>query len=329
MKRYTEASATTVAAMDIPEDEDAVNQTADLDVDMAEMSLGQRLTALNGPDPARRREADSDSERDDNAREQGDAVPAGSLTRTLTQALHSSDSRLLETCLSHSDPRLVQNTVRRLPQQLAVPLIHACTERLARGKRGAAMKGRGAGSGAGAQRGAAMIGWIRAVLAVHGAHLMTMPDLVTRLAGLHATLSSRLALQESLLGLSGRLDMVLRQIELRSEAGPAQLASKPGSGINGVGKKTKEVRRYVEGESEDEDEDEDMDVAIEEGDDNGSIEDVALGGFSDEEEDDEEEDESESEDDDDEGDSDEPALNSFIDDEAEEWSDEDDEDESD
>ena len=42
-----------------------------------------------------------------------------------------------------------------------------------------------------------------------------MPDLVARLSGLHATLTQRLTLQESLLSLSGRLEMVISQIEMR------------------------------------------------------------------------------------------------------------------
>ena len=50
-----------------------------------------------------------------------------------------------------------------------------------------------------------------------------MPDLVARLSGLHATLTQRLTLQESLLSLSGRLDMVISQIEMRSSGPPAPL----------------------------------------------------------------------------------------------------------
>ena len=50
-----------------------------------------------------------------------------------------------------------------------------------------------------------------------------MPDLVARLSGLYQTLTARLALQDSLLSLSGRLDMVISQIEMRSSAAPAPL----------------------------------------------------------------------------------------------------------
>ena len=99
-------------------------------------------------------------------------VPAHSLSRTLVQALHSADTRLLETCLLHSDEGLVLNTVRRLPPQLAVPLLTACVERLGRGA--GANTGKGGGGGASAQRGTGLVKWVRAVLVVHTAHLMTV-----------------------------------------------------------------------------------------------------------------------------------------------------------
>lgn len=160
------------------DDAEARNIEGDLDVDLAELSLGQRLTAVSGTGHS----ADSSDEDESSAAAQNSrrsrreaangAVPAASLTRTLIQALHSSDSRLLETCLAHSEATLIRNTVRRLPPQLAVPLITACVERLGRGNRGANMKGRG--GGASSQRGTAMIKWIKVVLAAHSGHLMTV-----------------------------------------------------------------------------------------------------------------------------------------------------------
>jgi U3 small nucleolar RNA-associated protein 5 len=146
-----------------------------------------------------------------------------------------------------------------------------------------------------------------------------MPDLVARLSGLHATLTSRLALQESLLSLSGRLEMVLSQIELRSSSAPAPLAAVPKKKQPKV--QTSVVNRYVEGESEDDDE---MKVEVENDDDEASVEDIEFGKDQDETDEEEAEDDSE-EDDEDEGG---PKLNGFIDDEAAE-SDEDDSEEDD
>lgn len=306
-----------------------------LDVDLAELSLGQRLTAVSGGDQGAQLGSTSESEDEGDGltkqpngkprKSRGaapDSVPASSLTRTLIQALHSSDSRLLETCLSHSDPLLIRSTVRKLPPQLAVPLLTACVDRLGRGHRAANMKG--GGGGASSQRGISLIAWVKVVLTVHSGHLMTvspcfvhgflslnpykflqMPDLITRLSGLHAVLTSRLALQESLLNLSGRLDMALSQMETRSPNAPTALTTTPKSKQSAV---PHLVKRYVEGESEDDVEEDDVEVEMD--DDSGSLEDVELGGF-----DDMEGDEDEEEDDSDE---DGPGLNGFIDDEAEE-----------
>ncbi|KAF8167822.1 hypothetical protein B0H34DRAFT_646270, partial [Crassisporium funariophilum] len=272
--------------------------------DLAELSLGQRLTAVT--------EGQLDQASDSDI----SVVPANSLTRTLIQALHSSDTRLLEMCLTHSDPTLIRNTVRRLPPQLAIPLITACVERLGRGAR--AMNMKGGGGGASSQRGAGLVSWVKAVLAIHAGHLMTIPDLVARLSGLHATLTARLNLHESLLSLSGRLDMVLSQIELRSSTAPTLLAPR-GEKMKRANKASV-VKRYVEGESESSnDEDMPMDVEIGgESDDEGSVEDIELGGDSDSEDDNDGSSESGDE-----------GLSGFIDDEAEEeYSDEENEDES-
>ncbi|PIL30894.1 hypothetical protein GSI_07063 [Ganoderma sinense ZZ0214-1] len=333
-KRYNEASSLAVGTgAELGQDrelDDLVMRDVDgvLDADLAELSLGQRLTAVQGA-PVRGSESESDSEGEGVPNGEAraalvDAVPASSLTRTLIQALHSSDTRLLETCLAHSDTTLIRNTVRRLPPQLAVPLVTACVERLGRGARGNTLKG--GGGGASSQRGTALINWVKAVLTTHSGHLMTMPDLVARLSGLHATLTQRLTLQESLLSLSGRLDMVMSQIEMRSSGPPAPLPM-PKNKSRNKANKPRESRRYVEGESEEEDE-EQMEVEVESADEEGSVEDVELGGSDEEsvEESDEDEDDDEDEDEDDEGDD--PTFGGFIDDEAVESDEDEDEDES-
>ncbi|KAF9458762.1 WD40-repeat-containing domain protein [Collybia nuda] len=323
-RRYAESSSLTVGSgVELGQDEEmddfaARNIEGDLDVDLAELSLGQRLTAISGVDTRPSSDSDNEAlkERETLQKTPNEVtiVPTNSLTRTLIQALHSSDSRLLETCLAHSDQALIRNTVRRLPPQLAVPLITACVERLGRGARAGNIKG--GGGGASSQRGTGLIMWVKITLAVHSGHLMTIPDLVARLSGLHATLTSRLNLQESLLSLGGRLDMVLSQIEMRSSITPAPLALRKNTSSSKLEKK---VVRYIEGESEgDTDGDEQMEVEVESGDEEGSVEDVELGGESDEDD--------ETSGDDDEGDDSEgPTMNGFIDDEADEYSEEEDE----
>lgn len=156
----------------------------ELDVDMAEQTLGQRLTALEGLTEGTTVERSDSDEREEstrskdaeartiNAEASPTMVPASSLTRTLIQALHSSDAGLLEACLTHTNATLIQNTVQRLPPQLAVPLISACVERLGRGK--GVGRGKGGGAAAGAQRATGLVRWVRTVLVVHGGHLLTV-----------------------------------------------------------------------------------------------------------------------------------------------------------
>lgn len=149
--------------------DDLADTQNELDVDVAELSLGQRLALSGAPNEA---SSDDESDSPKSKSKASTGVPANSLTRTLVQALHSSDARLLEMCLAHSDLALIRNTVRRLPPQLAVPLLDACVERLGRGARMGNMKG--GGGGASSQRGASLINWVKTVLAVHSAHLMTV-----------------------------------------------------------------------------------------------------------------------------------------------------------
>lgn len=164
---------------------------------------------------------------------------------------------------------------------------------------------------------------------------------MAKLAALHATLTSRMALQDRLLQLSGRLDLALSQIELRSSQAPASHLDLK------KGKKAKPATKYVEGESSDE---EMEDVEVEKGSDDGTVEDIGLDARegdddseeeidgdeddSEEEEDDEDdegdEDDDDEDDDDEDDDSDAPKLNGLIDDEAEEsWGSDDDEELSD
>lgn len=154
-----------------------------------------------------------------------------------------------------------------------------------------------------------------------------MPDLAARLSSLHATLTARLALQERLLTLSGRLELVLAQIELQSSRAPAPLLPRSDQGKKGQPFNMRRPTRYVEGESTDEDE---MDVEIEQGsgEDGSDVEEVGLGGAessgSEEDVDDDDEDEDEEGSDISDGE----TGDAFIDDEAEEdWeSDEEDDD---
>ncbi|GAA6025244.1 hypothetical protein JCM11491_006150 [Sporobolomyces phaffii] len=296
--RYTEHTSSSVAATSAAPDAaggddsdaevEAVGNAGELDVDLAEPTLADRLKALNVSQKKERRKAalaakkaggasessgsedddededDSDDEDDDDEEEEEPSrVPATTLTTTLVQALHSSDAPLLESCLAHSNPALVRATVKRLPSgSLVLSLLEALVDRLGKEKRGK-------DGMASVKRAKALVGWLRETLIVHVGFLVTIPSLVNRLASLHASLTQRLALQPSLLALNGRLELVMSQIDLRQDRRPAaassaHLSSSGAAASSGSGRSSvTKAKRYVEGESDDDDE--------------GAVEDVVLG----------------------------------------------------
>lgn len=157
---------------------------------------------------------------------------ASSLTTVLTQALKTDDTALLESCLHHSDSKIILATVRRLDATLAVSLLEQLAGRISR------KPGRSADLGT----------WVRWTIVVHGGYLASLPKLIQRLSALHGVLASRAATLPRLLALQGRLDMVDAQMELRQERG---LKSATGGVPSDV--------EYVEGES-DRSDDEDIDI---------------------------------------------------------------------
>ncbi|KAL7422159.1 Small subunit (SSU) processome component [Cryptotrichosporon argae] len=291
LQRYVAPAA--VAVDDASDDESPA--ALPTEVDLADLSLGERLLALPTAQPSGPAAAAA-------------AVPAlegpataASLTRLLVQALHTSDPALLTLCLSHRDPTLIRNTVRKMPAQLALPLLRACVERLGQGK-GVNRRGGGAGSVQNEQQGRGTVEWVKGVLIERGALLMTMPSLPAQLAALSRLLATRMELHQPLLALSGRLDLALAQIAARRAA-----ASK--------GPEDEGAARYVEGESDDE-------VEVEHGDEGeGEVEDVDMMGGDSEDEDEDDEDSEDDDEDEDDGalDSDDDEL---LDVDAEESSDE-------
>ncbi|WRT66926.1 uncharacterized protein IL334_003891 [Kwoniella shivajii] len=316
IQRFTAPAS--VAEAPVAETEDSTSKLP-TDVDMADLSLGERmLAAPNGT--AQNGEGETSVSK---ARAAAEAafdgpVNTASLTRVLVQALHTSDPALLTLCLSHRNPTLIRNTIRKMPAQLALPLLKACVERLGTGK-SANKRGGGRGSVQHEQQGRGTVEWVKGVLVERGAILMTMPSLPLHLATLSKLLQTRLETYQPLSTLSGRLDLALAQIQMRRLA--AEAASL--SALNG-GQKGGEGEVYIEGESDDEDE-----VPIEIGED-GEIEDVNMLAGSDEASSEDEDDS-----DDDEEESDEDVLASDDDDEglldleAEESDDDDDEEDSD
>jgi U3 small nucleolar RNA-associated protein 5 len=179
-----------------------------------EETLGQRVAALErsagggGVDGAAEEEGAGPS---------GAALPAGpikadSLGVLLTQALRSGDRALLERCVGVSDTRVVNNTVRRLLPADAAAFLRAAVERLQSKP----------------ARGGQLAAWIRAVLVHHTAYLMASPGVQAVLTSLYQTIESRLAMQRTLLSLSGRLDLLMVQARARAAAAAGAAAEEDG-----------------------------------------------------------------------------------------------------
>ncbi|KAK8869978.1 hypothetical protein IAR55_000548 [Kwoniella newhampshirensis] len=318
VQRFTAPSNVTEAPIEGAEDEPASKLPTD--VDMADLSLGERMLALpDGSVPQVNGEATPGKPKATALGASLDGpVNAASLTRVLVQALHTSDPALLTLCLSHRNPVLIRNTIRKMPAQLALPLLKACVERLGQGK-GANKRGGGRGSVQNEQQGRGTVEWVKGVLVERGAILMTMPSLPLHLATLSQLLQTRLQLYQPLQSLSGRLDLALAQITMRRIAAEqATESARTGGQKGGAGE------HYVEGESEDEDDD----VAIEVDDGEGEIEDVDMraNGLSEEEDSDGEDDDDDEEDSEDEDPLESGSENGFLDDEAEESGSEEEED---
>ncbi|KAI5795686.1 Dip2/Utp12 family-domain-containing protein [Geopyxis carbonaria] len=160
---------------------------------------------------------------------------AGALTSVLTQALKTNDTALLESCLNSTSPTTIRNTVRKLPSPLAVTLLERLAERLAR------KPARAGGLGA----------WVRWTLVAHGGYLVTLPNLMRTLAGLHSTLNTRAAALPRLLALQGRLDMLQAQVELRHELRGARVeGGEEEAGVVYVEGQTREYDSDAESEME-------------------------------------------------------------------------------
>ncbi|RPB28108.1 NUC189-domain-containing protein [Terfezia boudieri ATCC MYA-4762] len=162
---------------------------------------------------------------------------SGSLTTVLTQALRTDDAQLLESCLLTTDSKAILNTIRRLDSTYAVTLIEKLSDRIARRP----------------GRAATLSVWVRWTIVAHGGYLLSLPNLMMTLAGLHSTLATRAGALPKLLQLQGRLDMLNAQLELRNSL-------RRGVGETGVDLAEEEEQieegvLYIEGKTKDDNDD--------------------------------------------------------------------------
>jgi U3 small nucleolar RNA-associated protein 5 len=210
---------------------------------------------------------------------------ASSLTTVLTQALNSSDEKLLQTCFrqTHSH-ETIHNTLVRLSPALIPSLLSYFNSVLSRKQKQAT----------------STFDWIQQTVVVHGGYLVSQGDDVRQvLARLKGTLDKRGQGWERLVRLKGRLEL-LRVIKGTQEGGkvasvPEVRWVEPVSGEEEMDVEIEDVR-YLTGDVEDETvEIEDLDVEEQD--------DVLENGI---EEDEEDEDEDENDSSDEEDSEDEP-----------------------
>ncbi|CEJ80653.1 hypothetical protein VHEMI00824 [[Torrubiella] hemipterigena] len=122
-----------------------------------------------------------------------------SLTATLTQALKSDDTDLLESCLSTGDLPTIRNTIEEIDSTYAGILLTKLAARLYRrpGRAGNLMT------------------WVQWTIIAHGGALASQPKVIQGLNGLQKVLAERAKGLNSLLALKGKLDLLQGQMDLR------------------------------------------------------------------------------------------------------------------
>jgi len=133
----------------------------------------------------------------------------GSFATLLNQALTLNDKQLLEICLEERDPAMIKTSIVKLEPPLAAALLEHLAATAARSL----------------NRSTTLAQWIRWTVVIHGAYLVTLPNLLRTLAGLHSTLSTRAATLPRLLALQGRLELLEEQLSVRNEYAAAQAAA--------------------------------------------------------------------------------------------------------
>ncbi|GAB5586757.1 Small subunit (SSU) processome component [Umbelopsis nana] len=257
-KKYDESSVTVLGNTDFAISNPAMAEDED-EVDENEQSIAQKLSVLAVEESG---EAANSKAVQNGKPSKYPPPPASSLQQMLIQALHSNDSQLLEACLTHSNRELIRNTVRRLPTTWVIPFLQQIVDKFQERP----------------NRGKALLEWIKAVLLIHTAYLMTVPDLVGKLSNFYKALDARLGVFQKLLGLHGRLDLLMSQIDMRVHYAQEDTSNEP-------------ISVYVE-----EDDEEEYEMAGEEEEDGDMME------YEEEDDDDEDDEEDDDEDDEDEDD---------------------------
>ena len=128
-----------------------------------------------------------------------------SLSQILAQSLQNGDKQMLEAALcvsSAQHAKVLQVSLVRLPAAMVLPLLDAITKRLT-------LKPR---------RAMHLLPWLKNLLLCHAGYLSTIPAASKMLAPLQPSIEERLTALTPMQKLAGRLELVLKQAEMREMA---------------------------------------------------------------------------------------------------------------
>ena len=125
-----------------------------------------------------------------------------SLSQILAQSLQNGDKQMLEAALcvsSAQHAKVLQVSLMRLPAAMVLPLLEAITKRLT-------LKPR---------RAMHLLPWLKNLLLCHAGYLSTIPAASKMLAPLQQSIEERMVTLNPMQKLAGRLELILKQAELR------------------------------------------------------------------------------------------------------------------
>ncbi len=128
-----------------------------------------------------------------------------SLSQILAQSLQNGDKQMLEAALcvsSAQHAKVLQVSLMRLPAAMVLPLLEAITKRLT-------LKPR---------RAMHLMPWLKNLLLCHAGYLSTIPAASKMLAPLQQSIEERMVNLNPMQKLAGRLELILKQAELREMA---------------------------------------------------------------------------------------------------------------
>ncbi|KAK3831469.1 MAG: hypothetical protein J3R72DRAFT_454909 [Linnemannia gamsii] len=125
---------------------------------------------------------------------------AADLQQTFIQALHTSDTALLNACLHYSTPLTpLRDTVRRIATIYVTPLLTSLLTQFQQKP----------------NQNTHLIEWIKAILLIHSSFLMNNVEIVQRLSNFYRAVDARVPVYQKVMNLNGRLDLIMNQIEMR------------------------------------------------------------------------------------------------------------------